>query len=60
MSGIFYEGKWYEDTDMVCRRSGHPVYVSDNPKYSYQCFHCDENLYSFEVAERNSLGEAGS
>lgn len=42
---------------MVCRRCGHPVYASDNPEYSYQCFHCDEDLYSFEVAERDFPGE---
>lgn len=58
MSGISYEGKWYGDTNMVCRRCGYPVYVSDNPEYSYQCFHCDEDLYSFEVAERDSPWEA--
>lgn len=55
MSGIFHEGRWYENTDMVCRRCTHPVYQSDNPKYSYQCFHCDEDLYEFEVVEQDGL-----
>lgn len=54
MSGIFHEGRWYENTDMVCRRCGHPVYESDNPEYSFQCFHCDEDLYSFEVTEQDA------
>ena len=52
MSGIFHEGRWYENTDMICRRCGRPVYDSDNPEYCYQCFHCDEDFYSFEVEER--------
>lgn len=55
MSGIFHEGRWYEGTDMVCRRCGHPVYGLDNVEYSYQCFHCDEDLYSFEVTEQDGL-----
>lgn len=54
MSGIFHEGRWYENTDMVCRRCGHPVYESDIPEYSYQCFHCDEDLYSFEATEQDA------
>lgn len=49
MSGIFYEGHWYENTDMVCKFCGNPVYQSDNAEYSYQCFRCDEDFYSFEV-----------
>lgn len=55
MSGIFHEGRFYENTDMVCRCCGHPVYESDNPEYSYQCFHCDEDLYSFEAEEQDGL-----
>lgn len=49
VSGVFHKGRWYENTDMACRRCGNPVYESDNPEYRYQCFQCDEDLYSFEV-----------
>lgn len=49
--GSFHEGRWYEDTGMICRRCGHPVYRSDLAEYAYQCFHCDEDLYSFEAME---------
>lgn len=55
MIGIFHEGRWYENTDMVCRRCGHPVYESDNPEYGYQCFHCDEDMYSFEVKKQDGM-----
>lgn len=55
MSGIFHGGRWYENTDMVCRRCGHPVYRSDLAEYTYQCFYCDEDLYSFEVREQDDL-----
>lgn len=54
MSGIFYEGRWYENTDMICRRCRHPVYLSDIPEYTYQCFYCDEDLYRFEVEEQDA------
>ena len=33
----------------VCHRCKAPVYKSDNPEYSFQCFSCDEDLYSMEV-----------
>ena len=26
MSGIFHEGRWYENTDMICRRCGTVLY----------------------------------
>lgn len=55
MSGVFHAGQWYENTDLICRRCGHPVYESDNPEYSYQCFYCDEDMFSFEVRERDGL-----
>lgn len=51
MRGFFHGGRWYEDTGMVCRRCRHPVYRSDLAEYTYQCFHCDEDLYSFEAIE---------
>lgn len=53
MSGIFVDGKWYENADMKCRKCGSPVYESDNPEYVYQCFACDEDLYSFETEEQD-------
>lgn len=55
MSGIFHDGHWYGNTDMVCKRCGSPVYKSDCAGYSYQCFRCDEDLYSFEVTEQDGL-----
>lgn len=54
MSGIFHDGRWHEDTGMMCRRCGRPVYGSDNPAYRYQCFYCDEDLYSFEAVEQDA------
>ncbi len=54
MSGIFHEGRWYENTDMICRRCGGPLYESDIPEYSYQCFRCDEDFYSIEAVEQDA------
>ena len=36
----------------VCNRCGCRVWKSYNPEYKYQCFNCDEDLYSFEVRQR--------
>jgi hypothetical protein len=36
-------------TARLCNRCNKPVYKSDNPEYSYQCFNCDEDLYEFET-----------
>lgn len=55
MSGTFHDGKWYENTDMICRRCKMPVYQSDIEGYVYQCFTCDEDLVSFEVEEQSGL-----
>lgn len=54
MGGILHDGRWYADTGMACRRCGLPVYRSDNPEYVYQCFACDEDLYSFEAVDRET------
>lgn len=55
MSGIFHDGHWYGSTNKVCKFCGSPAYQSDHAEYSYQCFRCDEDLYSFEVTERDGL-----
>jgi len=34
-----------------CRRCRGPVYPSELPQYAYQCFTCDEDLFSFEVED---------
>ena len=41
-------------TNRVCCRCGNPVYVSDVEDYPYVCYHCDENMYSFETKEANN------
>lgn len=35
----------------ACKRCGDPVLSSENPKYSYQCMRCDEDLRTFETEE---------
>lgn len=55
MRGTFHDGHWYGNTDMVCKHCGSPVYLSDHAGYRYQCFCCDEDLYSFEVTEQDNL-----
>lgn len=50
--GMHGNGYRHRATGMVCRRCGSPVYESDNLEYAYQCFHCDEDLYSFETEEK--------
>ena len=32
-----------------CHKCDGPVWVSENEGYAFQCFECDEDLYSFEV-----------
>ena len=55
MNGVFHEGRWYEGTGMACSACGNPVYESDiQPEYSYQCFHCDMDMYLFEAFELDS------
>lgn len=54
MSRVFHGGRWYENTVMVCACCKMLVYKSDNPEYVYQCLHCNEDLYSFEVEEAQS------
>ena len=33
----------------VCRRCRTQVAPSDNPRYKWQCFNCDEDLFNFET-----------
>jgi len=35
----------------VCSRCKTPTKKPGNPDYSYQCLHCDEDLYEFETEE---------
>lgn len=53
MSGIFIDGVFHENTDLICRRCKAPAWPSDNPEYSYQCLVCDEDLYEFETEEQD-------
>ena len=32
----------------ICKRCGHPLFESFINGYMVQCFHCDEDFYSFE------------
>jgi hypothetical protein len=41
-------------TNRVCFVCGNPVYKSDVEGYPYVCYHCDENMYSFETEEVNN------
>ena len=38
-------------TNRVCCRCGNPIYVSDVEGYPYVCYHCDENMFTFETEE---------
>ena len=35
MSGIFHDGRWYENTDMICRRCGAVLYQYVAEPYKY-------------------------
>ena len=35
----------------VCPKCGRGLNFSDNPEYTFQCFECDEDFYSFEAKE---------
>lgn len=37
-----------ESEDRTCVRCGAPLFKSDLPDYTYQCFRCDEDFYAFE------------
>lgn len=38
-------------TNRVCFVCGNPVYKSDVDGYPYVCYHCDENMFTFETEE---------
>ena len=38
-------------TNRVCCKCGNPVYKSDVDGYSYVCYYCDENMFTFETEE---------
>lgn len=33
----------------ICPHCGWPMIESDLPEYDFQCLHCDEDFYGFEV-----------
>ena len=35
----------------LCPKCGKALNFSDNPEYTFQCFDCDEDFYSFEAKE---------
>lgn len=39
-------------TIYVCPKCGKALNFSDNPEYTFQCFDCDEDFYSFEAVEK--------
>lgn len=36
-------------TGKFCPRCGQPIYRSTIKEYTWQCFHCDEDFYGFEI-----------
>lgn len=40
MSGIFHEGKWYENADLVCRQCRSPLYEHNDYEGTFLCFTC--------------------
>ena len=40
-----------QKTNRVCSVCGSPVYKSDVEGYPYVCYHCDENMFTFETEE---------
>ena len=55
MSCIFKNGKRYDNTDMICKTCGSPVWEADDTRYIYQCFKCNKHLKDTEVEEQNGL-----
>lgn len=49
--------KYIEDnlTDLRCFRCGSPLLKEPEPEeYPYQCFACDENMFSFEAIKNDT------
>lgn len=36
-------------TDVICKKCGELLNLSDLPKYDYVCYNCEENFFSCEV-----------
>lgn len=50
-SGVIEDDLWYftfVESIGTCFRCGSPLFPSDIEGYTSQCFHCDEDFYSFE------------
>ena len=50
-SGVIEYDLWYftfVESIGTCFRCGSPLFPSDIEGYTSQCFHCDEDFYSFE------------
>ena len=53
MSGIFLNGVFHENTDLICRKCKSPVWESDNPEYEYQCLKCHTDLTADDTEEQD-------
>lgn len=58
MSGIFHDGKWYENADLICRSCKLPVYESDSSQCDYHCFRCEKTLDISQTEEQDSRYDA--
>ena len=53
MSGIFFNGKWMENADLVCRKCSGAVYETDDLRYI--CPHCGVELEEAETDAQDGL-----
>ena len=54
MSGIFHDGRWYENADLICLSCRQPVYEPKDSQSNYHCFHCGRALGITETEEQDS------